>query len=29
MTVQRAIGVLRGEGLVRTVPGRGTYVAER
>jgi DNA-binding GntR family transcriptional regulator len=27
MTVQRAIGVLRDEGLVVTVPGRGTFVA--
>ena len=26
MTVQRAIGVLRDEGLVVTVPGRGAYV---
>ena len=26
MTVQRAIGVLREEGLVVTVPGRGTFV---
>ena len=27
MTVQRAIGALRDEGLVVTVPGRGTFVA--
>jgi DNA-binding GntR family transcriptional regulator len=27
MTVQRAIGVLRDEGLIVTVPGRGTFVA--
>lgn len=27
MTVQRAIGVLRDEGLVVTYPGRGTFVA--
>jgi GntR family transcriptional regulator len=26
MTVQRAIGVLRDEGLVVTYPGRGTFV---
>ena len=26
MTVQRAIGVLRDEGLVYSVPGRGTFV---
>jgi GntR family transcriptional regulator len=26
-TVRRAIGVLIDEGLVRTVPGRGTFVA--
>ena len=25
-TVEKAIGVLRAEGLVRTVPGRGVYV---
>jgi DNA-binding GntR family transcriptional regulator len=25
-TVRRAVGVLEGEGLVRIVPGRGTYV---
>jgi DNA-binding GntR family transcriptional regulator len=29
MTVQRAIGVLRDEGLVVTVPGRGTFVTGR
>ena len=29
MTVQRAIRVLVDEGLVRTVPGRGTFVAKR
>jgi GntR family transcriptional regulator len=29
MTVQRAIGVLRDEALVYTVPGRGTFVAEQ
>jgi DNA-binding GntR family transcriptional regulator len=28
-TVRRAIKVLAGERLVRTVPGRGTYVAAR
>jgi GntR family transcriptional regulator len=28
MTVQRAIGLLREEGLVYTVPGRGTFVTE-
>lgn len=26
MTVRRAIRVLAGEGLVRAIPGRGTYV---
>jgi GntR family transcriptional regulator len=25
-TVEKAVGVLRDEGLVRTVPGRGVYV---
>lgn len=29
MTVQRAIGLLREEGLVYTVPGRGTFVSEQ
>ncbi len=29
MTVQRAIQVLVDEGLVYTVPGRGTFVTER
>ncbi len=29
MTVQRAIRVLRDEGLVHTVPGRGTFVTAR
>jgi GntR family transcriptional regulator len=28
MTVQRAIGVLREEGLVVTYPGRGTFVKD-
>jgi len=28
-TARRAVGVLRDEGLVYTVPQRGTYVAER
>jgi GntR family transcriptional regulator len=28
-TVRRAIRMLRDEGLVRTVPARGTYVAQR
>jgi len=28
-TVRKAVKVLRDEGLVRTVPGWGTYVAER
>ena len=28
-TVRKAVKVLREEGLVRTVPGWGTYVAER
>jgi GntR family transcriptional regulator len=28
MTVQRAIGILRDEGLVVTYPGRGTFVAK-
>jgi DNA-binding GntR family transcriptional regulator len=28
MTVQRAIGVLRDEGLVVTYPGRGTFVVQ-
>jgi DNA-binding GntR family transcriptional regulator len=26
MTAERAVGVLRGEGLVRGIPGRGVYV---
>ena len=29
MTVQRAIGVLRDEGLIVTIPGRGVFVADR
>jgi GntR family transcriptional regulator len=29
VTVQQAIDVLKAEGLVRGVPGKGTYVAER
>jgi GntR family transcriptional regulator len=28
-TVRKAVKVLRDEGIVRTVPGWGTYVAER
>jgi DNA-binding GntR family transcriptional regulator len=28
-TVDKAIGILRGEGLVRTVVGRGIYVIDR
>lgn len=28
-TVEKALGVLRQEGLVRTVPGRGVYVVKR
>jgi DNA-binding GntR family transcriptional regulator len=28
-TVKRAIAALRAEGLVKSVPGRGTYAAER
>jgi DNA-binding GntR family transcriptional regulator len=28
-TVEKALGVLREEGLVRTVPGRGVYVVKR
>jgi GntR family transcriptional regulator len=28
-TIDKAIGILRGEGLVRTVTGRGIYVTER
>jgi GntR family transcriptional regulator len=28
-TIDKAIGILRGEGLVRTVAGRGIYVTER
>jgi len=28
-TIDKAIGILRGEGLVRTVVGRGIYVTER
>jgi DNA-binding GntR family transcriptional regulator len=28
-TVKRAIGALRDEGLVQTVPGRGAYVVKR
>jgi GntR family transcriptional regulator len=29
MTVRRAVAVLADEGLVRTVPGRGTFVVQR
>jgi GntR family transcriptional regulator len=29
MTVRRAVQVLADEGLVRTVPGRGTFVTQR
>jgi DNA-binding GntR family transcriptional regulator len=28
-TVTRAVDVLRNEGLVRTIPGRGVWVVER
>jgi DNA-binding GntR family transcriptional regulator len=28
-TVEKALAVLRAEGLARTVPGRGVYVIER
>jgi len=28
-TVKRALGLLRDEGVIFTVPGRGTFVAER
>jgi GntR family transcriptional regulator len=28
-TVKRAISALRDEGLVQTIPGRGTYVVDR
>jgi GntR family transcriptional regulator len=28
-TAEKALGVLRSEGLVRTVPGRGVYVVPR
>jgi GntR family transcriptional regulator len=28
-TVEKALGVLKAEGLVRTVPGRGMYVVPR
>ncbi len=28
-TAEKAVGVLRAEGLVRTVPGRGVYVVPR
>lgn len=28
-TAEKALGVLRAEGLVRTVPGRGVYVVTR
>ena len=28
-TIDKAIGILRDEGLVRTVTGRGIYVTER
>ena len=28
-TVEKALGVLREEGLIRTVPGRGVYVVKR
>ena len=28
-TVEKALAVLRAEGLARTVPGRGVYVVER
>jgi len=29
MTIQRALKILKAEGLVRSVPGLGTFVSER